>query len=68
VSRKSTDDLLRGLGIALAHEHLRRVGHEWHRRLLNPCCECCMYLRMLFAELEARENDARYADEKEETT
>lgn len=64
--RRTDNDLLMGLGCALANEHLSRTGHDWQRRRLNPCCECCMYLRILFDELEQRVYDGAELDRAKE--
>lgn len=52
---RSTEELLLGLAIGLDAEHKARTGHEWTNRYINPCCDCCMWLRVIFDELERRE-------------
>lgn len=56
--RRGNDELILGLALALEHEHAARTGHPVERRLLNSTCTCCMWLRVVVDEMEARQYDA----------
>ena len=57
MTKKSNDELLMGLALALDHEHRGRTGHDYtRRRHAGPLyrCACCDWLKIVTDELAER--------------